>query len=169
MNASPECVSESWKEVSTSLNPLLQRNTCEPLCLIYHLPDSEDRPVQSLWVAADSQLQSASYIWHPRRKQAPIHVLPGRQDRASSKTQETRGQRAFSPNSLMIRCRATQVKLSLLFYLYAAKTLNEPKQYRPLVCLYFDNAIFCYNRTISDLSLLIGKGPDGLWYRIWLY
>lgn len=62
MNVCVVCVSEGCKEVSASLNPRLQRNTCYPPCLIYHLPDSEDRPAQSLWVGADSQLQSASYI-----------------------------------------------------------------------------------------------------------
>lgn len=62
MNVSQVCVSEGCKEVGTSLNPLLQRNTCDCPCLIYHLPDSEDRPAQSLWVAAEIQPQLASYI-----------------------------------------------------------------------------------------------------------
>lgn len=47
MNVSQVCVSEGCKEVGTSLNPLLHRNTCDCPCLIYHLPDSEDRPEQS--------------------------------------------------------------------------------------------------------------------------
>lgn len=38
---------------SLGLNPCLQRNMCCPPCLIYHLPDSEDRPQQRLWGGLD--------------------------------------------------------------------------------------------------------------------
>lgn len=41
-----------YKEVSASLNPLLERNACEPLRLMQHWPDSEDRPTWRPWVAA---------------------------------------------------------------------------------------------------------------------
>lgn len=111
MNVSQVCISEGCKEVGTSLNPLLQRNTCDCPCLIYHLPDSEDRPAQSLWVATETQLQPASYIWHPKSKQGPIHMLLDRQVGTTSKNQETRGRRVFSLDH-MTTWRAKQAKLN---------------------------------------------------------
>lgn len=92
------CVSEGCKEVSTSLNPLLQRNTCWPPCLIYHLPDSEDRPVHRLWVGADSQLQSASYSDTLKSKQGPIHVLLDRH--VGSTRKKSSGKRSEGIQSL---------------------------------------------------------------------
>lgn len=106
-------VQKGCYEVSASLNPLLRRNTCQSPCLIYHLPDSEDRPVQSLWVGADFQLHSASYSDTLKSKQAPTHVLLDRQvyGTRKNKWQEGRG-----PSHLQFKyfewCRPTHAKNS---------------------------------------------------------
>lgn len=62
-----------YKEVSTLLNPLLQRHTCEPLRLRHHLPDSEDRPTWRPWVATLSCSLPAKSDAQERNK-APVHV-----------------------------------------------------------------------------------------------
>lgn len=63
-----------YKEASTLLNPLLQRNTCEPLCdAMHHLPDSEDRPTWRPWVATLSCSLPAKSDAQQRNK-APVHV-----------------------------------------------------------------------------------------------
>lgn len=64
-----------YKGVSPLLNPLLDENTCEPLRLMHHLPDSEDGPTWRPWVAALSCSPPAKFDAQKAIKACARHAL----------------------------------------------------------------------------------------------
>lgn len=64
-----------WVIKRSLLNPLLDENTCEPLRLMHHLPDSEDGPTWRPWVVALSCSPPANFDAQKAIKACAHHAL----------------------------------------------------------------------------------------------